>query len=303
MRHLRSSADPSRVVVLGASGFIGEALVTALSERGIPLVALSTRQCDLTQPSSANVLASQLGPDDTVVFASAITREKGRDAVTFMRNLAMACHVTMAIGRRPCGHVVYLSSDAVYGHASDEPVSERTTCNPGDLYGLMHLTRERLLRLTLAEKQVPLAVLRLSLVYGARDTHASYGPNRFVREIEQLGGLTLIGDGKERRDHVYIDNAVAVILAVSARRSEGIVNVATGKSVSFAQIADVFDRVVGGPLRRTTRPRGIPLTHRDFDVSLLCRAFPEIAWTSIEDGIARIVAGRRPDVTTSNVSN
>jgi nucleoside-diphosphate-sugar epimerase len=289
--------------VLGATGFIGQAVVAGLQAHSIPILAVSTRDLDLTEPASVAALAGQLTADDAVVFASAITREKGRDAAVFMRNLAMACHVASALDRRPCHHVVYLSSDAVYRAASDQPVSERSGCEPTDLYALMHLTRERLLRLVLAERRVPLAILRLSIVYGARDTHASYGPNRFMREIEQMGGLTLFGDGEERRDHVYIDDVVAVILAVLARRSEGTVNVATGKSVSFAQIADVFDRVAGTPLRRTTRPRVIPPTHRDFDVSLLRRAFPEIAWTSIGDGVARVVAGLRAKATARKVSD
>lgn len=293
LRHGRTIARPSRVVVLGAGGFIGKALVSRLSAQEIPVVAPSRSEFDLAAPDSVGTLVDQLRPDDTLVFASASTPEKGRDAATFMRNITMGYHVGSAVERRPCAHVVYLSSVAVYGQSPDTQVSERTPPDPDDLYGVMHLTREKLLRCVLAATRVPLAVLRLSNVYGTGDSHASYGPNRFMREIEQRGCLTLFGAGEELRDHVYVDDVVGVILSTIARRSEGLVNVATGRSVSFATIADIFDQVVGEPVPRATRARSVPLMHLHYDVTLLRQAFPELVWTSMADGVARVVAARK----------
>lgn len=290
LRHGRSPARPSRVVVLGATGFIGKALVSSLSAQAISVVAPSRSDLDLAAPNSVGGLADQLRPDDTLVFASANTPEKGRDGATFMRNIAMGCHVASAIERTPCQHVVYLSSVAVYGQSQETPASERARCDPDDLYGVMHLTREKLLRSALAARQVPLVILRLSSVYGAGDTHASYGPNRFMKEIEQRSGLTLFGGGEELRDHVYVDDVAAVILGTVARRSEGLLNVAAGRSISFASIADIFDCVVGKPVPRATRARSMPLMHMHYDVTLLRQAFPEIEWTSMADGVARAVA-------------
>jgi len=48
----------------------------------------------------------------------------------------------------------------------------------------MHRTRELMLA---AEAKAPLAILRLTAVYGAGDTHNSYGPNRFLRQALKDG--------------------------------------------------------------------------------------------------------------------
>lgn len=293
-RHAGSGVRPSRVVVLGAGGFIGKAIVSSLSTQQIPVVVPSRPELDLAAPDAAAALADQLQPDDTLLFAAATPPEQGRNASTFMRNIAIGNHVASAIERQPCQHVVYLSSVAVYGRSQEAPVSERSPCDPDDLYGLMHLAREMLLRPVCAAKGVPLAVLRLSSVYGAEDTHASYGPNRFMREIEHAGKLTLFGGGEELRDHVYISDVVEVILGTTSRRSEGLLNVAAGRSISFAAIADLFDRVVGTPVPRATRARSMPLTDAHYDVTVLRHAFPEIEWTPMADGVARVVAARQP---------
>lgn len=266
--------------------------MSAFAAQAIPVVAPPRSVLDLSAPESASALADLLRPDDTLLFASAIAPDKGRDASTFMRNVAMGHHVAAAVRRGPCRQVVYLSSVAVYGATGDTPASERARCDPDDLYGMMHLAREMLLRTELGPARVPVAILRLSSVYGAGDTHDSYGPNRFVRELEQAGRLTLFGDGAERRDHVCLDDVVAVILAVIRRRSEDVLNVVSGRSVSFAAVAEILDRINGARVPRETRERSAPLTHRHYDATRLHASFPGIDWTPVDEGLARLVAAR-----------
>lgn len=105
--------------------------------------------------------------------------------------------------------------------------------------------------------------------------------------------MTLFGDGEELRDHVHIDDVVGVIVGTMARRSEGLLNVASGRSVSFAAIVEQFAHAVGRPLTRATLARSVPMTHLHYDAALKRQAFPDIPWTSLADGVGRFVAGRR----------
>lgn len=281
-----------RVVVLGAGGFVGGAIVRALGTAKVPVLALGSGDVDLSAPDAAVALAARFQDGDALVFASAITRDKGRDAATFVRNIAMGAAVVTALEQSNCSHVVYLSSDAVYGSVPDRPITEDSPCEPDDTYGLMHLTRERLLALALGPRATPLATLRLSIVYGADDTHVSYGPNRFMREIENEGALTLFGGGEEQRDHVYVEDVAALVLAVLQRLAHGTLNVATGEAVSFSRVADAFDRAAGRAWPRRSRPRVLPLVHRRFDVARLRQAFPDCQWTAIDAGVRRTLAAR-----------
>jgi nucleoside-diphosphate-sugar epimerase len=289
LTHLQPARLPARVVVLGARGFLGSALVRQLAAAGCPCLAPGRDALDLAAPEAAGALAALLRPDDAVVLAAALTPERGRDAATFRRNLLMAETVAGAVAARPVAHVVYLGSDAVYGW--QEPlVSEETAPSPADLYGAMHLTRELVLAAAAGAAGVPLAVLRPCAVYGPGDTHDGYGPNRFARTARNEGRIELFGDGEERRDHVLVDDVAGWIRAALGRRSTGRLNLVSGRSVPFAEVARLVAARAGRPVEIVARPRRQPVVHRHFDPVALGRAFPDLPPTPLAEGLAALLS-------------
>jgi UDP-glucose 4-epimerase len=282
--HRPVPVSPSRVVLLGGRGFIGRALTAALTTAGIRWIAPPSTTLDLAAAEGAEHLAGLLREGDAVVMLSALTPDRGRGVELFMRNLRMAEGVARALERVPPDQVVYVSSDAVYPFESGL-VTERSCAQPTDVYGMMHLAREVLLRSTV---RAPFAVLRPTLVYGAADPHNSYGANRFRRMARKDGTITLFGEGEETRDHVLVEDVARLALEVLRRRSEGLLNVATGRSVSFMALARLVAARFETPVEIRTTPRQTAVTHRHFDVSALRRAFPEFAFTTLEEGLARV---------------
>lgn len=277
---------PARVVVLGGSGFLGRHLLAHLHRQGIEALGLSSAHVDLCAAGAGEKLAGILRPDDALVFASCLTPDKGKDIRTLMRNLAMGEQVCAALQAVPCAHVVYVSSDAVY-HDADALVREDTRCEPCSLYGLGHLTRERMVRTAADAGKAPWLVLRVTLVYGADDTHNSYGPNRFARQARDAGAVKLFGQGEETRDHVYVEDVARLVGLCLRHGSTGVLNVATGASTSFLDVAKLCVAASGRPVTLERLPRSGPVTHRHYDVSALARAFPTFAFTPLPAGIAR----------------
>lgn len=285
MRHHQSPpAEPARVVLLGARGFIGSALARDLTRDGVPILALASADLDLSAPDAAAKLASSLRPEDALLFLSALTPDKGRDLATFMRNLRMGEAVAGALQTRPVAHAVYVSSDAVYPFETGL-VSETTPAAPIDLYGTMHRARELMLQQNV---KGPLAILRSTLVYGAADTHNSYGANRFRRMAQKDRKITLGGKGEETRDHVIIDDVVAMIRAVLRHRSHGMLNLATGQSVTFDALARLVAGLYEPPAEVIHTDRQSPITHRHFDPAARRRAFPDFRFTPLAEGLARV---------------
>jgi nucleoside-diphosphate-sugar epimerase len=291
IRHHRDRpGPPRRVVVLGASGFVAGDLTGHLGSLGVETLALPSSRFDLRDPATAAPLREVLRPDDALVFVSALTPDRGRDVRTFMANLAIAETVGSVLETTPVAHMVYVSSDAVYPDDA-ALVRESTTCDPTSLHGLMHLARERMLAHSLKKLGTPLLVLRPSLLFGPRDTHNGYGPNRFVRSALAERRIALFGEGEERRDHVFIKDVSRLIGLALERRSEGVLNVATGASTSFGDVARmVAERVPSTEVAGT--PRQNPVTHRHFDVTARVRAFPGFAFTplarALDETLARI---------------
>jgi len=281
--------NPSRVVVLGSGGFLGRRLCKRLTADRITTLAVGSRDIDLTESTAGMRLREALQPTDAVVFLSAITPDKGRDSSILMRNLSMARNVCEAARGARVSHMIYASSDAVYSFDQDN-ISEVTPAAPTDLYGAMHRTRELMLA---SEAQVPLANLRLTGVYGAGDTHNSYGPNRFIQQALREGRIAIFGNGEETRDHLYVEDVVALMAQVLLHRSTGLLNLASGQSVSFRDAAEQIVAHAGQPVELQYSTRQNPVTHRQFDIASLKRAFPDLHLTSFPEGLRNTVAEMR----------
>jgi UDP-glucose 4-epimerase len=280
-----SPAPPKRVVVLGARGIIGRALVARLAAEAVPVLALGAADVDLLEPAAAARLKAQLGAEDALVVLAALTPDKGRDIATLMKNLRMGEAIAAALAAGACDQVIYVSSDAVYPM---EPalITEGAAANPPDLYGVMHKTREVMLASAVEPER--LAVLRATMVLAAHDTHGSYGANRFRRQARESGKITLSGQGEETRDQIYLDDLTALMHMMLVRRSHGLINAASGVSLTFLEVARLVAAQFATKPEIVFTPRTLPITHRHFDITNLRRAFPTFRLTAHGDAIARV---------------
>ena len=273
---------PDRVVVIGSRGVIGKEIVDHLNGCGASVCAVSSSDIDLLDAGAPEKLSEVLRPGDAIVMCSALTPDKGRDIGTLMKNLSMAQNVCQAIADAPVAQVVYLSSDAVYPFI-DSPVDEDTAAAPADLYGAMHRTREVMFADTV--KQCPLAILRSTLVLAATDTHNSYGPNRFRRQAKTDGKITLGGGGEETRDFIHVSDVARLVAEVLRHGSAGTLNLASGESYSFMDVARAVVACFEQAPEIVTTERRAPISHRHFDIAAIRRAFPGFVFTPFEEAV------------------
>lgn len=275
---------PDRVVVIGARGFIGKAVLNRLESESVNALALTSDDIDLTAPAAAERLAVEIKSTDAVVMLAALTPDKGRDTATLMRNLTMMQHLCAALEKTGCAHLVYFSSDAVYAPETGR-VTEETPASPRDLYGLMHCAREIMAR---SLSSTPVLILRPTLVYGVDDTHGAYGPNRFRRAAQKDGKIALFGNGEEMRDHIHVDDVAALSFRCLLRRATGTLNLATGTSRSFREVAGLVAAQFRSNIPLVPTVRQNPIIHRHYDVVNLIKAFPDFRFIPLEEGIARV---------------
>jgi len=290
LEHLNERpTPPKRVVVMGAGGFVGGAVAERLGGDGIAVLALGRTDIDLLAPRADERLAGLIEPGDAFVAVSA--RAPAKDAEMLIENMIMARAMVRALKARDgdLAHVVNISSDAVYADAP-LPLTEDSPTSPASYHGVMHLAREIMFRSELA---TPLAIVRPTLVYGARDPHNGYGPNRFRRLAAAGQEIVLFGEGGERRDHVLIDDVAEIILRVVTYRSQGVLNIASGQVASFRDIAKIVAAHFKPPVAVKGSPRTGPMPHggyRPFDVSACRKAFPDFRFTPLAEGLAKIRA-------------
>jgi nucleoside-diphosphate-sugar epimerase len=287
LNHLNATAAaPTRAVILGAGGFVGGQAAARLEADGIPVLRLSRGEVDLLVGGAAEKLAGLLDPEDCLIVVSATAPCKNTSMLA--DNITMMNAVCTALDKASVAHVIYISSDAVYSD-SDGPLSEDSVTAPDSLHGMMHVARELMLKS--ASGEMPLAILRPSLLYGLDDPHNGYGPNSFRRLAAKSEDITLFGEGEERRDHVLIDDLAEIIRLVVLHRSQGALTVAIGEVFSFKDMAEMVVAQFDIPVAIKGSPRKGPMPHngyRPFDVSATREAFPEFRYTLPAEGIARV---------------
>jgi UDP-glucose 4-epimerase len=288
LKHLNEKAiQPKRVVVLGSQGFVGSNILRQCSEEGMKVLGLSRKEVNLLDDNACEFLQNTLQPDDVLVIVSAIAPCK--NSATLIDNLKMVQAVCLALEKSPVSQVVYISSDAVY---ADDVIlgTESSTVEPSSLHGLMHAARELVLKLATAAARIPFVILRPSLLYGVGDPHNGYGPNRFRRLIEESKTITLFGEGEEKRDHIYIGDVAKIVSLVVQHRSTGVLNITTGLSPSFREIAETMVHGSGKAIDIQGTPRQNPLTHRHYDITACLTAFPHFHYMPFEKGVLQLLS-------------
>ncbi|MEQ8331575.1 NAD-dependent epimerase/dehydratase family protein [Nisaea sp.] len=293
LKHLNKSNElPGRVAVIGGAGFVGGAVVGALEKDGIAVACIGRSDVDLLAVDAADKLAGLLQPGDTVVFVSAMAPV--RNSAMLRDNMTIVANVIEALRAKTPAYLVNVSSDAVYRDVL-YPMSESAAAEPASLHGAMHLAREVALA---AELDVPLGIIRPTLIYGASDPHNGYGPNRFMRLAAANQEIRLFGEGEERRDHVLVDDVADLIRRMVLRRSSGVINAATGDVHAFREIAETVVRLSGSNSAVIGQPRQGAMPHngyRPFDPANVARAFPDFRFTPLEDGLKKTLASGMRD--------
>lgn len=285
LEHLNTNyVKPDRVVILGAQGFVASRIDHQLKQAGVETLSISKNDIDLSAIDADRKLLEKLKSTDTLVIVSAKAPCKNNDML--MDNLKMVQSVCKAFEQIPVAHCVYISSDAVY--ADDVTLATESSNNaPSSFHGMMHSCRELMLK-QFATK-IPLAILRPSLLYGLQDPHNGYGPNRFRRLGEAGQKIILFGNGEEKRDHIFVEDIAKIVSLVIHNKSKGILNIATGESHSFYDIAqEIINQLKSSSVIEATT-RNNPITHRHFDISACYKAFPDFRYTSLKEGLKQML--------------
>lgn len=249
----------ARMVVTGASGFIGQRLCEALVARGVQVVALlrsprpgpwsDVLHCDLDRDTidpallhGVDTIFHLAGKAHTRARTAADVREYETVHVTGTRSLMQAAR---AAGVRCC---VLLSSVKAMGEGSAEIQDENSPCVPETPYGQ---TKHAAERIVLHELPVPCpVVLRPALVYGA----GSKGNLDLMIRAMSKGMFPRTHFPPNARSMIHVEDVIqACVLAATHKQACGGTYILTdGQDYStnalFAWIQDCLGKKPGLPL-------------------------------------------------------
>lgn len=229
-----------RVLITGASGFLGFHLVEAALKNNLEVFAAVRKSSNIkhladlpvsfTYPdfNSIENLQQEIESNqyDYIIHAAGVTKAKGPDDyntinVNFTYNLAKASEQAKA----PVKKFVFISSLAALGPLNDltDTIDESTAPRPVTSYGRSKLLAEE----KISALGLPLIILRPTAVYGPRDKDIFI----FFKTI-QNGLEPYIGRTKQQLSFVYVKDVAAASVNALAGSCNGIFNLSDGNTYS-----------------------------------------------------------------------
>lgn len=212
-----------RVLITGASGYIGRRLVAALRSRGEEVVALEPGQRSwVVSPASGNTTSAPVASLETLAagativhLADDISRYEGQTVHYDRERTAEVLKPTLDLARQArdagAAKLIYTSSiRAMAGESAPHRLSDEDAPHPACLYGRLKLEAEHQIADIFDNTGVRLVALRLPIVYG---TGRESNFTRLLRLVDKPIPLPLAGLSNAR-SMLFIENledAVATI--------------------------------------------------------------------------------------------
>jgi nucleoside-diphosphate-sugar epimerase len=270
MSHSPAGLDGRRVLVSGASGFIGQPVVAELVRRGAEVHALSTRpapapaealgaswhRVDLADDAAVEALMGELAPERLVHLAWYTAHGRFWRAQENLTWVGISLRLMRAFVHHGGSRLLMLGSCAEYDwSAADRPLSEADTrLAPATLYGAAKDALRRVAVAYCAQEQVELAWGRPFLMYGPREAPARLVPS-VIRSL-LAGEVVEIADGERVRDLMHVEDVAGAVVALLAGDVAGEVNIASGVAVKLGEAVDRIARAAGRPV--SIAPRALP---------------------------------------------
>lgn len=295
-----NSNNIKRIVILGHNGFIGSHLTESFKAEypEIEFIGKSMPEVDLTRAEDAKNMSSCFDMDTAVIMCAAIKRQFADDQESFDKNVKIVMNLCDLLVSHPVRRFIFFSSASVYGEdIHNARITEDTPVCPTSYYGIAKYTCERLLMKNFATtNKGSLFIMRPPLVYGPKDTGSTYGPAGFIKAALSNKKITLWGDGAELREFIFVDDIVRVVKRLAFSSLTDIVNIASGKSVSFKDILDIISRLTGNVLTVDSRKRTKDKVDNKFSNDKFVKLFNDFSFTSFEEGIKKTIQFERQDV-------
>jgi UDP-glucose 4-epimerase len=248
-----------RVVVTGGAGLVGSHLAKRLAPDNDVVVAddlsKGTRervpdgvefvQADMTD---ADDVARAITADVDVVFhlAAYTDTNYSNPRQLFEENTEMTYNVLERMDEVGVGHVAFTSSSTVYGEAPMPTPEDYAPLEPISVYGASKLADEGLVSTYGHSYGMTASVFRFANIVGPRQ-RGNVIPDFIEKLLEDPETLEILGDGRQEKSYLHVDDCVDAICHVVEHASKPVntYNLGTRTTTSVNRIADIVADVMG----------------------------------------------------------
>jgi UDP-glucose 4-epimerase len=253
------------VLVTGASGFVGGAVVRALRNGGAQVTTIDQTAFaapdvtslvgDLTDPRVRDAAVTE-GLTGIIHLAAvtSVLRSVEDPVGVYEANVGATSSLLELARARGVGRFLLSSTNAVVGDVGSAKIREDTPLRPLTPYGATKAACEMLMSAYAGSYGMTTTALRLTNVYGPGMRHKDSLVARLMKAARSGATVEIYGDGTQVRDFVHVDDVVRGLLLAWERRWVGPLIIGAGRSVTVLEVFDAARRITGQPIPATHVP-------------------------------------------------
>ncbi|MEH6610846.1 MAG: NAD-dependent epimerase/dehydratase family protein [Halioglobus sp.] len=297
----------NKVLVTGASGFLGRHLVEALLDQGYQVCGLDLQANPMAHENlhwvvgsflDIEILAGAVIGCDAIFHLASTTLPKSSNenpGYDVASNLQGALNLLDIAVANNVAKVVFISSGGtVYGVPQQVPVTEQHVTNPTCSYGIVKLAIEKYLYLYHQLHGLETCSLRLSNPYGEyqRPDTGQGVIAAFCHKALNAQPIEIWGDGSVVRDFIYVKDAVDAMLKASEVECAGqAINIGSGSGLSLNAVIDQIEAVSGLAVQRDYKPgRGFDVPAIYLDIAEAERVLDWRPKVTMNEGLERLLS-------------
>ncbi len=281
----------TRVLVTGAAGFIGRALVAALRARGHDVLAWTRATVDLRDTTKVHDLLEDQRPTHAIHVAWDTRPGKYLSSPDNLDLLAASLALFRELAAVGCLRVVGVGTCFEYDWSYPVANEASTPCRPGTLYGAAKLS------LGLTGERYAQTV---GMSFAWARYNFLYGPNERPERLVPAAIRAFLADealactsGEQTRDFMHVADCADATAAILESDITGPINVGSGAPVSIRHVVETIQRLIGrGHPQFGARPSGNEPARFVPD---LTRLFDEVGWRPhimLEQGLQAVIEQR-----------
>jgi UDP-glucose 4-epimerase len=251
--------EGKRLLVTGGAGLIGSALLDRIApDNDVTVVddlsngvresvpeSVTFVEGDITDPA---VLADTLTAEFDAVFHLAADKyvNTDRPREQMERNETMTFNVLERMDEVGVEKILFTSSSTVYGEAPRPTPEDYAPLEPISVYGATKLAEEGLLSTYAHSHDFTVWNFRFANIIGPR-YGAGVVPDFVYKLTEDPESLTILGDGRQEKSYMYVDDCIDAMCHVVEQASQPMntYNLGTRTTTSVTRIADIVSEEMG----------------------------------------------------------
>lgn len=279
----------SNILVTGASGFIGSALVKKLKSDGKNIIEFTSKNGDISEYDFTQKYKNKNINHIFHLAAKTFVPDSWENPKNFYKTSLMGTENILEFCRNKNIPLTFISS-YLYGEPETLPITENSTVKPNNPYAHSKYLTEQLCKFYSEYYDIKITIARPFNIYGIKQNNIFLIPH-IINQVLNHDEIK-VQNLEPKRDYLYLEDLIdGLIKTIDSKKQFSIYNFGSGYSLSVQEIIDTIQSVANTNKKILSEHN--ERKNEIMDVAAdISKAKTDLNWTpttNFKDGIAKIL--------------